>query len=142
MLLIRTFCVSIRSAFEKIIYSLRGLKLNKMSTSNNHQISLPTAIEMTARYRESLPSNFPICETFEKESIQQLLNTAGCASFRVYYGMKEDKQVHAILVAADAEGRDLLPSAVATAAETEDAVILEDGYRCPDLCPPASPLNQ
>lgn len=113
-----------------------------MSVLNNHQISLQTAIDMTTRYRPNRPSNFPVCETFEKECIQQLLDTAGCTSFRIYYGMKENQQVHVILVAADVEGNDLLPQAITTAEATDDPVIIDDGYRCPDLCPPSSPLNQ
>jgi hypothetical protein len=112
-----------------------------MNTLNNHEISLQTAIDMTTRYRANRPANFPICETFEKEVIQRILDTAGCASFRVYFGMKENQQVSVILVAADAEGNDLLPSASATATGTDDPVIIDDGYRCPDICPPDSPIN-
>ena len=112
-----------------------------MSTITNHEISLQTAIDMTTRYRANRPSNFPICETFEKEAIQRLLDTPGCVSFRIYYGMKADDQVDAILVAADAEGKDMLPNLTTDASDTDDPVILEDGYRCPDLCPPDSPIN-
>ena len=112
-----------------------------MSTITNHEISLQTAIDMTSRYRGKRPSNFPICETFEKDVIQKLLNTTGCASFRIYYGMKADEQVDAILVAVDAEGNDILPPLANAATGTTDPVIIEDGYRCPDDCPPSSPLN-
>lgn len=112
-----------------------------MSTITNHEISLQTAIDMTNRYRGKRPINFPICETFEKAAIQKLLDTAGCASFRIYYGMKADAQVDAILVAVDADGNDILPSLTNAATDTTDPVIIEDGYRCPDDCPPSSTLN-
>lgn len=112
-----------------------------MSTIINHEISLQSAIDMTTHYRANRPSNFPICETFEKEAIQKLLDTTGCASFRIYYGMKADDQVDAILVAADAEGNDILPPSAPAVSGTDDPVILEDGYRCPDDCPPSSSLN-
>jgi hypothetical protein len=112
-----------------------------MSTITNHEISLQTAIDMTTRYRAERPVNFPICETFEKDVIQKLLDTTGCASFRIYYGMKADQQVDAILVAADAEGNDILPPQGNAAIGTTDPVIIEDGYRCPDDCPPSSSLN-
>ncbi|MGN6802649.1 MAG: hypothetical protein ACTHJN_12155 [Ginsengibacter sp.] len=114
-----------------------------MDTLNNHEISLQTAIDMTKRYRANRPANFPICETFEKEVIQRILDTAGCASFRVYFGMKENQQVSVILVAADAGGKDLLPASTTTttATGTDDPVIIDDGYRCPDICPPDSPIN-
>jgi hypothetical protein len=112
-----------------------------MSTITNHEISLQSAIDMTTRYRVNRPSNFPISETFEKVVIQKLLAITGCVSFRIYYGMKEDNQVDAILVAVDAKGNDILPSLARSAGGTGDPVILEDGYRCPDDCPPFSSLN-
>jgi len=112
-----------------------------MSTITNHEISLQTAIDMTSRYKGKRPINFPICETFEKTAIQKLLDTAGCASFRIYYGMKADERVDAILVAVDAEGNDILPPLANTDTGTTDPVIIEDGYRCPDDCPPSSSLN-
>lgn len=107
---------------------------------NNHEISLQTAIDMTMLYRKNHPANFPICETFEKAAVERLLATEGCASLRIYYGMKENERVDAILVAANASGEDILP-ATALAASADDPVILEDGLRCPDYCPPFSSLN-
>jgi hypothetical protein len=112
-----------------------------MNTTRNHEISLENAIEMTTRYRADRPANFPICESFEKEAILGLLNTTGCEAFRIYYGMKENNEVDAILVAVDATGQDILPLAEAATGSVDDPVILEDGYRCPDDCPPPSPLN-
>ena len=112
-----------------------------MNTLNNHEISLQTAIDMTKRYRASRPANFPICETFEKEVIQRILDTTDCASFRVYFGMKENQQVSVIMVAADADGNDLLPAASDSVTGTDDPVIIDDGYRCPTICPPGSPIN-
>lgn len=113
-----------------------------MSTTTNHEISLQQAIDMTSQYRQKRPPDFPICETFEKDAINTLLSVAGCAFLRIYYGMKADGLVDAILVAADASGKDLLPAASPSAAVTTDEpVILEDGYRCPDDCPVASALN-
>jgi hypothetical protein len=113
-----------------------------MNTKNNHEISLQTAIELTKRYRANRPSNFPVCETFEKEAVLKLLNTEACASLRIYFGMKENEEVVVVLAAADASGADILPAANSTASAAEDGVILEDGYRCPTLCPPGSPLNE
>jgi hypothetical protein len=107
----------------------------------NHEISLQTAINMTTLYRANRPSQFPLCETFEKEAIHKLLATEGCTSLRIYYGMKEDKNVDAILVAVDTEGEDILPVITNATDVTDEPVILEDGLRCPDHCPPKSPLN-
>ncbi|MGH2565037.1 MAG: hypothetical protein ACRDE8_00515 [Ginsengibacter sp.] len=112
-----------------------------MITNNSHEISLQTAIDMTTLYRANRPSNFPICETFEIDAINKLLATGGCSFLRIYYGMKESLLVDAILVAANDEGKDILPASSSITLATNDPLILEDGYRCPDACPPSSPLN-
>jgi hypothetical protein len=52
--------------------------------------------------------------------------------------MSKDLKVHAILVAANADGEDLLPE---PNADIVNPLILEDGYRCPPDCPPPSVLN-
>jgi len=108
---------------------------------NNHEISLQTAIDMTTLYRANRPSNFPICETFEIDAINKLLATDGCSFLRIYYGMKENLEMDAVLVAVNAAGEDILPEATNMTTSTNNPVILEDGYRCPPACPPASPLN-
>jgi hypothetical protein len=55
--------------------------------------------------------------------------------------MKENKNIDAILVAVNAEGVDILPPATNAVAATDEPIILEDGIRCPDYCPPKSPVN-
>ncbi len=110
--------------------------------NQNHRISLQEAINMTALYRENRPANFPICETFPVEAISWLTGNPDCAFLRIYYGMKEDMLVHAILVAADSNGNDLLPLSNRSLENDDDNGILEDSIRCPNTCPPDSPLNQ
>jgi len=45
-------------------------------------------------------------------------------------------------VGVDAEGKDMLPAIESTGeAGDDDPVIVEDGIRCPPICPPPSPLN-
>jgi hypothetical protein len=86
----------------------------------------------------------PICETFEKESVLKMLQIEGVDKFRIYYGTKENGEVCAVLVAVDAEGNDILPDETNIIEKTGDegeALILEESYRCPYLCPPESPLN-
>ena len=112
-----------------------------MNTNNTHEISLQTAIDMTTLYRANRPSNFPICETFEIDAVNKLLATDGCAFLRIYYGMKENDNADAILVAANAAGEDILPSSAAAGLSDGEAIILEDGIRCPKACPPESALN-
>lgn len=109
---------------------------------NDHQITLQQAIDMTTRYRANQPANMPVCETFDIAAINQLAAVTGCAYLRIYYGMKADNSIDAILVAADANGEDILPSQTdSSVQDAGDPVILEDGFRCPPDCPPKSPLN-
>lgn len=117
----------------------------------NHFITLQEAIEMTSLYRseqeqilkpEYQQQNILArSETFEKAAFETLLAKNGCAGLRVYYGMDQELKVHAIIVAIDANGHDILPvpSTALTTDEGED--IVERGIRCPDLCPAESPLN-
>lgn len=115
-----------------------------MINAINHEISLQDAAEMTSRYRLHRPTGFPLCETFAKEAVQQLLAVSGCSFLRIYYGEKEDGSVHAILVAGDAEGNDLLPqneTSTIASSDADNPLILEDAIRCPPDCPKPSPLN-
>jgi hypothetical protein len=99
---------------------------------------------MTTLYRQNRPDNFAICETFDIAAINDLIENPQCASLRIYYGMKDDNTAHAILVAADAEGNDLLPSSDNSSnavSDIDEDIILEDSTRCPLICPPPSPLN-
>jgi hypothetical protein len=118
--------------------------LNKfnMNQNTNHEISLQSAIEMTRLYRANRPANFPLSESFDVSAVQKLLATEGAAFLRVYYGMKENDEVDAILVAVNAEGEDILPSATTSLVTSDGALILEDGFRCPEFCPGDSPLSQ
>ena len=114
-----------------------------MSTSN-HQISVTNAADMTRRYRENRPGNFPICETFESDVISTLLSNPECRFLRIYYGMDENNEVHAILVGANEQGEDILPpdsSKIEVEGSGGDGGLLDDGYRCPQYCPPPSKLN-
>lgn len=106
-----------------------------MSSTNNQQITLQEAVRLTTSFQASKGAGFPICETFDLDNINTLLSVSGCVSLRIYLGQQADGTVVTILVAADIDGNDILPSA-----ERTDVVILEDGYRCPQFCPTGSPL--
>ncbi len=116
-----------------------------MNTTTNHQISLAAAVDLTGRFQSSIPAGFPICETFEAEAVNTLLAAEGTASLRIYFGQQPGGDVVTVLVAADADGNDILPASAENfpagdAVLAADAVILEDGYRCPQYCPSSSPL--
>jgi hypothetical protein len=119
-------------------------------TIMSHFISRQTAIDMTTLYRDNYETVLgaaykgknilALSETFERSDIDVLLAQRGCTGLRLYYGMNDESQVHAILVGVNEENEDMLGATSLTEEEEED-VILEKGFRCPEMCPPASPLN-
>ena len=112
----------------------------------SHFITLPTAIDLTARFRtekenilvEELQNQgiFFQCETFEREAIDHLLGEEGCTHIRVYMGMDEYLKLRAVLVGVNENDEDLLPGT------GNDNKIVEVGLRCPTVCPPPSALNE
>ena len=112
----------------------------------SHLITLETAISMTSTYRENNDSILkqqhqnqnilPRCETYSREEFDLLLAQTNCEAVRIYYGMDENLRVHAIIVGVNSLNEDILEGQ-----ETLDPVIIEEGSRCPDDCPPTSDLN-
>jgi hypothetical protein len=76
-------------------------------------------------------------ETFEIDAVLTLIANSLCRKVRIYYGMDDEKKVHAIMVAVDSANNDILP----TDPDVPTPMILEDGQRCPTLCPTSSDLN-
>jgi len=117
----------------------------------SHSISLPEAEEMTARFRNNKDlvlaaaykgeNILPISESFDRSELDQLLREPDCAGMRIYYGMDEKLQVHTILVGYNSKGEDILPPRISDGLGDDKIIILEKGIRCPDECPPPSPLN-
>lgn len=114
-----------------------------------HFITLAKAIDLTTQYRnkneELLKPLYqqkqilPLSETFNREAIEKLLSQPGCEGIRCYYGMDEDNRLHLVLVGANAQNQDMLPSGGVNI-QTENA-ILENSARCPTDCPELSVLN-
>ena len=113
-------------------------------------ISLQQAIDMTTLYRAQKENILApgykdqnilaICETFDRSVFDTVLAQEGCAGLRIYYGMDTSLKVHAIVVGVNDKDEDMLPPESIQAGGGEGSII-EDGNRCPDLCPPVSPLN-
>ncbi len=116
----------------------------------SNSIPLSKAVAMTTLYRQNKnsviatgydPNILPLAETFDASSVANLLSTPGCVTIRVYYGMSEDLYLHAILVAVDQNGADILPATDSQGGGTGEPDILDEGKRCPPICGPSSPLN-
>jgi hypothetical protein len=79
-------------------------------------------------------------ETFNGDVITAITQVTGFAGFRIYYGMSADLKVHAMLVATDIDGNDLLPTnpnakfVPNSAATGGSGVIGEEAQRCPPGC--------
>ena len=109
----------------------------------SHQISLVQAITMTQKYRlgnetilEPVMRNMqilPFSETFNREDFDKLLSQADCEGIRLYYGMDEELKVHIIAVGVNSRNEDI--------AVDSGSVLIENSFRCPVTCPPASVLN-
>lgn len=130
-----------------------------MSQSNNlpplqsHFISLNQAVEMVNRYSENreniLDTQYrqqnilPLSETFNRGAFDALLEEDDCEGIRIYYGMDANLQIHAIVVGVNAQNEDILPPLAQniTNTVTDNPKIVEEGQRCPDICPPKSPLH-
>jgi hypothetical protein len=52
----------------------------------------------------------PISETFDRSAFDQLLAQPGCTGVRLYYGMDETLQLHAVIVGINAKDEDILPT--------------------------------
>lgn len=108
-------------------------------------ISSQTAIDMTTLHRAQreniLDTSFksqnilPKCETFDRDVFDTVLAQTGCEAVRIYYGMDEDKKVHAIIVGVNGDGEDMFSS------KSDSNAIFEEATRCPNDCPPSSDLN-
>lgn len=117
----------------------------------SHSIDLKTAVEMTTLYRQNrnriLATPFQdqnilcLSESFSREEIDEVLKNEKCVGVRIYYGMTPDLLVHAILVGYDSSNRDILPEVHPGMPGDDPITILEKAVRCPEICPPASPLN-
>lgn len=134
----------------------------------DHQIPLSAAIEMTTRFRaemdQALKPEFvgmdilPLCETFNRSAFDSILAQPGSVAVRVYLGMDAEKKIRLIFVGVNDNNEDILPSVGDLADLSKQAsasrpdstseavanvgVIMEEGQRCPPICPTKSPLFQ
>jgi hypothetical protein len=130
------------------------LKLTRMSNFNKDAgkfISLIKGAKLTQAYRidqvDRKKHKDPLLAGFfGLNKINELLNKDKATGLRIYYGLdidgdgKRDKKF--VLVAVDADGNDILPSAGNQFAKDQpaDDILATDTY-CPFDCPKSNPLN-
>lgn len=104
----------------------------------DHKIPLAVAVAMTKRYRASVKPGASHAGLFPNTVFTTLLSQEGCAGIRTYLGCHEDGSVNLIMVAVDADGRDIVPVADGPYQEGE---VVQDSLICPPFCDEESPLN-
>ncbi|HVZ57705.1 MAG TPA: hypothetical protein VG870_13690 [Chitinophagaceae bacterium] len=114
-------------------------------------ISLQQAIDMTTRYRNEMgqivsplyagKDILPICEKFDQQAFASLLGEPGCVAVRIYLGMDPDLKIRLIAVGVNDQDQDIIPASAGAGQASTEPYIIEDGIRCPDICPASSPLN-
>lgn len=105
----------------------------------DHRIPLSTAVAMTRRYRASVTPGSFRAGLFPSKVFEDLLAQKGCAAIRIYLGCHEDNALNLVMVAVDAEGRDIVPIGDGLYEEGE---VIQDGVCCPPFCDKGSPLDE
>lgn len=120
------------------------MKSNQSVGRISHLITLDEAAAMNLLYRaekdailqEGVSSNtLPLSETFSRADFDTLLAQHGCKGIRIYYGMKTNLEVSAVIVGVNGNNEDMINPL------TLNNVIIENSVRCPADCPPKSALN-
>jgi hypothetical protein len=86
--------------------------------------------------------NMPVAEAFNRDAIAALLNQKGAKGVRIYLGQDQKGLVRLVLVAVDDRGSDIVGSngrIMKFAGNSQGAIALESGQRCPTLCSVAQP---
>lgn len=123
--------------------------LSNLPTPGGHSVSLHYAIQLTSHFRNNRElilslqykgqEILPLSETFNRTAIDLLLAQQGAAGLRIYYGMDSENKVHAVLVAVNSDNEDILLNGESV--KGEEPMIMQEGQRCPAICPPSSVLN-
>ena len=97
--------------------------------NEDHSITLATAAEWTANYREAhktwLKGHF-----FGKKAINDILVQANCVGIRIYYALDPDGVQRLVIVGVKANEDDLVNGSLA-----------ERGIPCPPFCGSGNVLN-
>lgn len=92
-----------------------------------HRISLQHAVALTTAHRKLSPDGIRGWH-FSRSAFEALLREPGMTGIRIYAGL-DDRGPTLVMVATDADGRDLV-----------DGYIAEEGWPCPPYCDRSSPL--
>jgi hypothetical protein len=137
----------------------------------NHVIPLSLAVQYVTDFRSTVEIFNKQCpgfkdsmqmghsEAFNTDSYDMLLSQKDstgrlAAGIRIYYGLDKEGKMRLVLVPYDVNGNNILHHLIAVdstkspsgAAKTQSLIVdgpqaMEDGQRCPPVCPPTGPLD-
>jgi hypothetical protein len=129
----------------------------------NHQISADFAALMVKKYKRFrrkmiqakntdgvCPSNapdLPLCLTYNKTAIHNLLKTPSCTAIRIYLAINDNGQLTLVMVGVDATGENMLDDKSTSSAKASKAIskatsvaLLDEGQASPPYPPPSNGL--
>ncbi|MFL5740988.1 MAG: hypothetical protein ACJ75B_12270 [Flavisolibacter sp.] len=131
--------------------------------ANKHHIPLADAKKMIRNFKDKKEQilaapykkagSLPISETFDRSAFDQVLAKPGCVGLRVYFAMDDNMQIRVVIVGVNENNEDMITNTQAksasastlaasdTTTDPTNGDIIEQGTRCPDVCPPDSPLT-
>ena len=117
----------------------------------SHFITLAEAKTLTSNFKKSkeklLHTDFkgkdvlPVCETFSRDAFDVILKKPGCTGLRIYFAMDDANMVKLVIVGVNDKNEDMLTPMGADGKDGDPGDIIENGIRCPTVCPPLSDLN-
>ncbi len=113
-------------------------------SNDPHHITNAEAIALTARWRSHHPTAFR-GGLFDRIAFENLLAKLGCEGIRIYMGEKEDGSWTLVMVATDAQRKDIFhrPGKPISSSEGDPSGddTEEDPLPCPQWCDCDSPLS-
>lgn len=101
-----------------------------LTGNEDHSISLQTASEWTANFRDTISSGDTIAHYFGRTWLLDILAQEGCVGIRIYYALDEEGKKQLVLTGVNSDGNDLY-----------NGILAEKSLRCPTNCSSANPLN-
>jgi len=94
-----------------------------LTGSEDHAISLETAVRMTTRYRADAPAGAALAESFGRDAIAAILAHPRCVGLKIYHGVNDDGRQVVVLIGVDGDGNDII-----------EGYVGDNGIVCPPIC--------
>ncbi len=120
------------------------MNITRFTGEEGKFISSTQAAELTGRFREKKekegmkPGTYVEAQFYGNKKLQKLMKKDGCVGLRIYFGVSKDKELadHVVIVAVDAQGRDLTRTRIGLKDMPAEVDALAEGPCCPHNCNP------